>query len=69
MQIGLLGYGTVGKGFYALAAEQPSLTVKTLLTRRPRGLACRETGDFADIARDPDIDVVVELIGGIHPAY
>ena len=49
MQIGLLGYGTVGKGFYALSEEQPSLTVKTLLTRRPRGLDCRETADFADI--------------------
>lgn len=69
MQIGLLGYGTVGKGFYALCEEQPSLTVKTLLTRRPRGLVCRETSDFADIVNDPEIDLVVELIGGIHPAY
>ena len=69
MQIGLLGYGTVGKAFYALVEEQPALTVKTLLTRRPRSLGCRETGDFADILNDPDIDLVVELIGGIHPAY
>ena len=35
MRIGLLGYGTVGKAFYALVEEQPALTVKTLLTRRP----------------------------------
>ena len=69
MRIGLLGYGTVGKAFYALVEEQPELTVKTLLTRRPRGLSCRETADFADILHDPDIDLVVELIGGIHPAY
>ena len=69
MQIGLLGYGTVGKAFYALCAEQPSLTVKTLLTRRPRALSCRETDSFADILNDTEIDLVAELIGGIHPAY
>ena len=69
MQIGLLGYGTVGKAFHALSKEQPALTVKTLLTRRPRGTGCRETDSFADIVSDPNIDLVVELIGGIHPAY
>ena len=69
MQIGLLGYGTVGKAFHALSKEQPALTVKTLLTRRPRGTGCRETDSFADIVNDPNIDLVVELIGGIHPAY
>lgn len=69
MQIGLLGYGTVGKAFYALVEEQPALSVKTLLTRRPRGLSCREVDDFAPILNDPEIDMVVELIGGIHPAY
>ena len=69
MQIGLLGYGTVGKHFYALVEEQPTLKVKTLLTRRPRGLSCQETDAFDDILNDPDIDLVVEVIGGIHPAY
>ena len=69
MQIGLLGYGTVGKAFYALCEEQPSLSVKTLLTRRPRGSSCREVTSFEDILNDPDIQLVVELIGGIHPAY
>ena len=69
MQIGLLGYGTVGKAFYAMAAEQPSLHVSTLLTRRPRGLACREVDSFDQILKDPAIELVVELIGGIHPAY
>ena len=69
MRIGLLGYGTVGKAFYALVEEQPALTVKTLLTRRPRGVGCRETADYNHIVNDPEIDLVVELIGGIHPAY
>ena len=69
MQIGLLGYGTVGKAFYALIEEQPSLTVKTLLTRRPRGLSCRKVSSFDELVNDPEIDLVAELIGGIHPAY
>ncbi len=69
MQIGLLGYGTVGKAFYALSKEQPSLTVRALLTRRPRGLGCIEVNTFEDILKDPAIELVVELIGGIHPAY
>ena len=69
MQIGLLGYGTVGKAFYTLTEEHPTMICKALLTRRPRGTACRETDDFNDILRDPLIDTVVELIGGTHPAY
>ncbi|MBQ5987731.1 MAG: homoserine dehydrogenase [Clostridia bacterium] len=69
MQIGLLGYGTVGKAFYALTEEQPGLTCRALLTRRPRGTGALETDAFAAILNDPSIDTVVELIGGIHPAY
>jgi len=69
MQIGLLGFGTVGKAFFDMAAEQPELKVRSLLTRRPRGVACREVDAFDAILKDPAIDLVVELIGGIHPAY
>ena len=69
MQIGLLGYGTVGKAFYALTEEQSGLTCRALLTRRPRGTTALETDDFAVILNDPASDTVVELIGGIHPAY
>ena len=59
MQIGLLGYGTVGKAFYALTEEQPGLTCRALLTRRPRGTDALETDDFAVILNDPAIDTVV----------
>ena len=70
MKIGLLGFGTVGSHFYRMAEEQESLSVVTLLSRRPRdGLKCRVTSDYEVIVRDPGIDTVVDLIGGIHPAY
>ena len=70
MQIGLLGFGTVGSHFYRMIEDQPDLTVKTLLSRKPReGMSCRVTDDFLEIISDPEIDTVVEAIGGIHPAY
>ena len=70
MNIGLLGFGTVGSHFYRMAEEHPSLTVTALLSRRPReGLTCRVTDDYESIVSDPAIDTVVELIGGVHPAY
>lgn len=70
MEIGLLGYGTVGKSFYELASESDNIQVKTLLSRRPRPeLSCRITPDIDDIINDDEIDTVVEVIGGIHPAY
>lgn len=70
MQIGLLGYGTVGSHFYRMVKEQKDLSVKTVLSRKPReGLNCRVTDDYAEIVSDPGVDIVVEAIGGIHPAY
>ena len=70
MNIGLLGFGTIGSSFYRLTLGQEGIDVKTLLTRREReGLACRVVYSMDEIINDPEIDTVVELIGGIHPAY
>ena len=70
MKIGLLGFGTVGKGFYELAQDCPEAEVVSVLSRRPRPeLTCRVTADFSEIAGDPSVDVVVEVMGGLHPAY
>jgi len=70
MKVGLLGYGTVGKSFYDLSLESENISVKTLLSRRPRPeLTCGITSDINDIINDSEIDTVVEVMGGIHPAY
>ncbi len=70
MKIGLLGYGTVGSAFYAMAIEHPETSDITLLDlKRHDDLTCRQTADFQDILRDESIGTVVELIGGLHPAY
>jgi len=70
MNIGLLGFGTVGSHFYAMAAGQEALRVTAVLSRRPRPeLTCTVTADFDEIVRDPAIGIVVEVMGGLEPAY
>jgi homoserine dehydrogenase len=80
--IALLGYGTVGSGVGRLlseSAEEIRLTTgKDVYLRRvlelkpdrqalvPEGVEV--TTEFADVVGDPDVQIVVELIGGIEPA-
>ncbi len=68
MKIALLGFGTVGKGFYDLVTGRTDLEVTAVLSRRPRPeLSCLVTEDFAEILSS-DADIVVEVMGGLHPA-
>ena len=79
LTVGILGPGTVGGGAYDILTRNHdliqkrtgiSIEVVKLLTRRPRpefpaGLL---TDDPDDILTNPDVDVVVETMGGIQPA-
>ena len=71
MNIGLLGFGVVGGGVWELAADRQDVNVKRVLLRRPKdGLpAAVTTMDINDILHDDTIDTVVEVMGGLHPAY
>ena len=70
MRIGLLGFGTVGKGVYELTGPRKDMTVVRVLCRRELQLPDAEvTHDFSDILLDDSIDTVVEAIGGLHPAF
>ena len=70
MNIALLGFGTVGKAFYELTLGRTDLRVTTVLSRRPRPeLHCTVTDNFDEIVRDRSIDLVVEVMGGLEPAY
>ena len=71
MNIGLLGFGVVGGGVLELAQSRGDITVSRVLLRSPKaglpeGMA---TYDFSDILQDDAIDTVVEVMGGLHPAY
>ena len=70
MKIGLLGFGVVGRGVYDILADREDVSVGRILCRRDLGeLSAPTTRDVADILADAEIDTVVEVMGGLHPAY
>ncbi|NMC27090.1 MAG: homoserine dehydrogenase [Syntrophomonadaceae bacterium] len=84
INIGLLGCGTVGGGVIKLLAKNQStittktgsvITVKKVMEKdkdKCLQLGLDEnivTDKFEDILDDDTIDIVVELIGGLEPAY
>ena len=82
-KLGMIGLGTVGAGVAKLLSEsRPPLVDKTGLDIRLHKVAVRDlkkaralaldpnllTTDAMSVATDPEIDILVELIGGIEPA-
>ena len=77
LNIGLVGYGTVGKGVVkileknsaiALRKAGVKINVKSICDLRPIDKPKLYVKNFMDIIKDPEIDIVVELIGGYEPA-
>ncbi len=82
IRVGLIGFGTVGKGLaHALLSQHDRLRQRSgisfrLATVADIGIsglpeefsASRFSRDAQDIFNDPEIDIVVELIGGMEPA-
>jgi homoserine dehydrogenase len=83
LKIGLLGFGTVGRGVWDVLQRNQQeirrragrgIEVAVIAARnagRVRdavGTAAAITDRAADVVRDPRIDIVVELIGGVDPA-
>ncbi|MFA4906316.1 MAG: homoserine dehydrogenase [Candidatus Margulisiibacteriota bacterium] len=70
VKIGILGYGTVGSAVDRLIQKNPSLglEVKKICDISPKVKHSKLTRRASDVINDPDIEVVVETIGGINPA-
>ncbi|MBM9537829.1 homoserine dehydrogenase [Desulfobulbus alkaliphilus] len=82
IRVGLIGFGTVGKGLAeVLLAQQERLVKRTGMIFRLAGIADRTTTEVPerfgpipltrngeDLIANPEIDIIVELIGGIEPA-
>lgn len=72
--LGLLGYGVVGKGvgriLDAMSTEETaSFHIKKILVRHPEKYKdSRITTNVEEILNDPEIDTVVECLGGLEPA-
>lgn len=70
MVIGLLGHGTIGVGVDHIAAKIPGMKVKKILSLIVDSeMEGRTAEGIDDICNDPEIDTVVEVMGGVHPAY
>jgi len=81
MQIGLIGFGTVGTAVYQILQKsreellhqtRVDLQVKKIVVRdlaKPRPVTVPAgilTDDPAEVLEDPQIDIVVEVVGGAH---
>ncbi len=70
MKIGLLGHGTIGLGVDHICRAQKDLTVKSILSLVvDEEMAGRTAASIDEIVSDPEIDTVVEVMGGVHPAF
>ncbi len=76
IKVGILGYGTVGSGTHEILTKNHDLIQKRtgvsvevvrILRRKPSD-SHLFTDDPDVILNDPDIDLIVEVIGGIEPA-
>ena len=83
IRLALLGLGTVGYGVYRILQQQreetihklgAELVIRRILIRNMEKAAAKVsdpsvlTTDWNDIIGDPDIDIVIEVMGGIEPA-
>ena len=70
MNIGLLGFGVVGRGVYDLTAARSDMQVKKVVCLEEINLPDAEvTKDFPSVLADESIDTIIEAMGGLHPAY
>ena len=83
ISLGLIGFGTIGTGVVKLLQENMALIESRLGARlelkkiadlditTPRGVSVDPsilTKDAGEILKDPEIDIVIELMGGYEPA-
>lgn len=76
MKIGILGYGTVASGLVDIIdnnKDKRNISIEGILVRDVKKHEHRKhanllTSDIEDIFKK-DVDVIVELLGGLHPSY
>lgn len=76
IKIGLIGLGTVGSGVYKTLQSFDNVEITKIAVRnlnKPRNIDGLDNSIVTDkpyeVVNDTDIDIVVELIGGLEPAY
>jgi len=81
IKIGIVGVGTVGKSVVKILEENKDIitarsgkeiVVKKGVVRnldKKRDINIKLTDNYLDVTTDPEIDIVVELMGGVEQAY
>lgn len=70
MKIALLGCGVVGGGVLEIAEKRSDMSVKYVLVRRDKPeLGDKAVKDINVILNDKEVDTVVEVMGGLSPAF
>ena len=73
--LGILGLGTVGTGVIKLLGRDPRFRIKWAAVRditKPRGVdlpSVRLTEDPFEVVNDAEVEVIIEVAGGIGPIY
>ena len=68
MKIAILGFGTVGSGVYEIAKTLKNIEVKKVLEKDLSKINIA-TDNYDEIINDKEIELVVECMGGLQPAY
>ncbi len=83
IKIGMAGFGNVGSGTYSVLQRNAKeisrragrdIEVSRIVVRKPERISSlvdesvKVTTDWKDLVQDPEIQVVVEVMGGIEPA-
>ncbi len=74
LQIGLFGFGTVGKGLYDVLERigSSNVTIQRICVRdlsKPRSINANFTDKADDVFNDPQVNFIVELIDDADAAY
>ncbi len=76
LKVGIIGFGTVGTGVYKVLQTIDNIEIKKIAVKninKKRNIENFDetilTDDAFQVVNDPDIDVVIEVAGGVNPAF
>ena len=69
MKVSVLGYGTVGVGVCEMIEKAADLELVSVLVRPGKADKPFKVTSIDEIVNDPQVEAVVEVMGGVGPAY
>lgn len=69
MKVSVLGYGTVGFGVCSMLEKAEGLELVSVLVRPGKADKPFKVTSIEEITGNPEVEAVVEVMGGVEPAY